>query len=601
MRYAQREDALATEDQLGFPEWSKRPLGRRGALRGAALGVSGLAAAALLGCGDDEDDEPASSGSPQAGAVSTASDDPRYVLYDGLPFPYNFPEPAGKTPKPGGTLRVAATWDVGPMDPTVSAAGGTIVVPNMVYNRLLGFDRGPESNPLRVEVVPELAKSWEASPDGQTYTFKIDERAKWQNLPPLDGRQFVAEDAKLAFERYATEGVHRSYWVNLSKIEAVDAGTLKITLTKPTPEFEVPLAGRYQTIFPPELVQSGEIGKQVVGTGPMILREAVTSSHVALTKNPDYWQKDVLIDGAEFRMMPDAAARVAAFRANQVEYAYSPVENKRGLDELKASIPELQVNFLPSSSGSNVFGINNQNPRFQDVRVRRALSLAIDRQLLVQLVFEGLGATGLPSMPWIFMFDERPTEFGPWVKLDLAESKKLLQAAGQENFEFNYVYFPYSTAYEKISEVLVDQFRSAGITMKGGKVDYTAFNSQWVGGKLEEATTSGWHTAGYEANNYFYNQVHSSSPGNRWGIKDAEIDRLAELQAVELDREKRRELHKQMWDRELDQLFRIPQYAEFRFEMYQPWLRNLRFTGVSGTASSYYDWGAQLASVWLDK
>jgi len=571
-------------------------------LQGGALAVSGLAAAALIGCGDDEeDDAPAASGSTQPGASSSTDNDPRYAKYDGLPYPYNFPEPAGKTPKPGGTLRVGATWDVGPMDPTVSAAGGTIVVPNVVYNRLLGFDRGPESNPLRVKVVPELATSWEVTPDGQTYTFKIDPAAKWQNVAPLNGRAFVAQDAKLAYERYAKEGVHKSYWVNLRAIEAPDPGTLKITLTKPTPEFEVPLAGRYQTIFPPELVSSGEIAKKVVGTGPVILQEAVPSSYVTLVKNPDYWQRPVFIDRAEFRLMPDTAARAAAFRANQLDYGYSIAEGKRGLDELASSVPGLQVNFSPSAGGSNSFGFNNQHPKFQDVRIRRALSLAMDRNAIVQLVYDGWGRPGMPSMPWIYVGDAPPTDVGPWVKQDVAESKKLLQAAGQENFEFNYAYYTYSATTERFSEVMVDQFRAAGISMKGGKVDYTEFNSQWVGGKLQEATTSGWHTAGYEANNYFYNQVHSKSPGNRWGIRDAEIDRLADLQSVELDREKRRALHKQMWDRELDQLFRIPQYSEFRAETYQPWVRNLRFTGILGTATFYYDWGPQLASVWLDK
>ena len=580
--------------------WLNAPLGRRTALRGAALGASGLAAAALIGCGSDDDDSaPAASGTTAAAKAPAA--DPRYAKDPDLPYAYNFPEPAGKTPKPGGTLRVAATWDVGPMDPTKSSAGGTIVIPNMVYNRLLGFNRGPESNPQEVKVVPELAKSWEAAPDGQTYTFKLDPRAKFQNVAPLNGRPFVAEDAKFAFERYAKEGVHKSYWVNLSKIEAVDATTLKISLTKPTPEFEVPLAGRYQTIFPRELVDSGDIDKKVIGTGPMILKEAIAADHVTVTKNPDYWEKSVLIDGAEYKMAPDASARLASFRAKQVDYAYSPVENKRGLEDLAKTNPDIQVNFLPSSGGSNVFGYNNQNPKFQDVRVRRALSLAIDRQSIVQLVFEGLGRTGMPSMPWIYVYDKPPTDVGPWVKLDLAEAKKLLQAAGQENFTFNYAYYPYSTAYDKISEVLVDQFRGAGITMKGGKVDYTEFNSQWVGAKLQEATTSGWAALGFDANTYFYNQIHSKSGGNRWQIKDPALDALAEQQSVELDPKKRRELHKKIWDLDLDQMYRPPLPYGYAYEVLQPTLRGIRFGGILGSNSSYYDWGAQIEGAWLDK
>src|SRR5690606_15069883 len=129
--------------------------------RGAVLGASGLAAAALLGCGGDDDDEPTS---PGATGTTTAQidmgDDERghYVKDPDLPYPYNYPEPK-KEPKPGGTLRVAATWDVGPMDPTVSAAGGTVTVPNMVYNRLIGIQRGPKADPFNVELIPELAES----------------------------------------------------------------------------------------------------------------------------------------------------------------------------------------------------------------------------------------------------------------------------------------------------------------------------------------------------------------------------------------------------------------------------------------------------------
>src|SRR2546428_823228 len=83
---------------------------------------------------------------------------------------------------------------------TSSGAGGTVSIPNNVYNRFLGIKRGPQADSFKLELQPELAQSWQISPDGLSYTFKVDSRAKWQNLPPLNGRSFTAEDARYALD-----------------------------------------------------------------------------------------------------------------------------------------------------------------------------------------------------------------------------------------------------------------------------------------------------------------------------------------------------------------------------------------------------------------
>lgn len=588
------------DNELNEP--SEARFTRRAWLRGAALGVGGVAAAALIGCGSDDDEGEDSGTGAGASATSSAaaSNDPRYPRDANLPYPFNYPEP-DKQPKPGGTMRVAATWDVSTFDVVKTAAGGTIVVPNLVYNRLLGIKGGPTAEPFKIKVEPELAKSWEYTPDGLVATFKLQTGVKWQNIAPLNGRALVAEDIVFALQRYRTTGVHQSYYVTVDKIEAPDPSTVKITLKKPTPEFEVPLGSRYQTIFPRELVDSGEIEKKVIGTGPMILKDAVAAQQVTLTKNPDYWRTKVLLDGAEFKIMPDAGARLASFRAGQVEYGYSVAAAKSEVDALLRSNPGLQINHPALVNSTLPFGINASNPKFQDVRIRRALSLAIDRKAVNTLLYEGIGEELIHTLPWNYVFDTKPASLGPWAKYDVAESKKLLQAAGQENFTFNYIYFPYATTYDRLSEILVDQFRSAGITMRGGKVDYTEFNSQWVGAKLPEATTSGWVALGFDANTFFYNHLHSKSPGNRWQIKDPQLDEWADQQSVELDPKKRRELHKKIWDYDLDQMYRPPLPTGYAFEILQPWLRGIRFGGILGSNSSYYDWGAQIEGAWLDK
>jgi len=589
--------------------WSRRAI-----LRGGAIGIGGIAAAALIGCGSDDDEEAAPTSTATGGAAATgtaAAADIEYpggqgelVENPGLPYPYNFPEPA-KAPKFGGIMTVGATWDVGPMDPAISAAGGTVVVPNMVYNRLIGIKRGPAADVfIQPELEPELAESWERTPDGLTFTFKMQPGIKWQNIAPLNGRAFVAEDAAFALNRYATEGVHQQYYVNVDSIEAVDDSTLKVTMSRPAADFLNPLGSNKQTIFPRELVEDGSIESKVIGTGPMILKEAVQGSHVKFDKNPEYWERDVLLDGFEFKVMPDHSARLAAMRAEQIGYAYMAASSLSEIEALKGTNPDIQVNLLPATSSLGL-AMNLSLPKFADERVRQAISLAVDRDAIVDIINEGYFKV-MGQIPWPLLFDSEPTVesgiLGNWMRHDIEEAKQLLTAAGAEGLTFDNAYFAYSAVFDRLPEILVPQFREAGITMTGGKVDYTQFNSQWVGGTLPEFTTGGWATSGFDPDNWFYGQVHSTSPGNRWRINDPEVDEWAAAQQVELDPDARRETWRKIWDKDLDMAYRPPIYSYFFPEIYQPWVRGLRWTGTSpGDNASYYNWGDQVQHIWLDK
>ena len=192
-----------------------------------------------------------------------------------LPYPYNFPEPE-RTPEPGGVMRVAASWDFQSLDPVDSAAGGTVTVPNMVYNRLIGFTRGPRADVFQPQIEPELAAFWERSPDGLTFTFQIQDNVTWQNVAPLNGRRFTAEDAAYALNRYATEGVHTSYYANVAGFEAPDDLTMKVHMARATADFLNPLASNKQTIFPREIIACSTDQRAASGTHRM-LRAAYSS------------------------------------------------------------------------------------------------------------------------------------------------------------------------------------------------------------------------------------------------------------------------------------------------------------------------------------
>jgi ABC-type transport system substrate-binding protein len=248
------------------------------------------------------------------------------------------------------------------------------------------------------------------------------------------------------------------------------------------------------------------------------------------------------------------------------------------------------------------FAMNLANPKFADVRVRRAISMGLDRDAIMNLVYPGLGKI-LPMFPWIFLMDEepQPDSLGPWAQHNPQEAKSLLSAAGVDELTLNNIYYPYSQAYEQLSDVETDQLRSIGVTLTGGKAEYTEFNSQWTTRKLPEVSTGGWTTIGFDADNYFYNCLHSESGGNRWNLNDPKIDDLASRQQVSIDPEARKDLMRQIWDYDLDQAYHPVVGTGSGFYAYQPWLHGIRFGGAMSSSNNYQDIGDMMGDAWIDK
>jgi peptide/nickel transport system substrate-binding protein len=407
---------------------------------------------------------------------------------------------------------------------------------------------------------------------------------------------------KFAYDTYRAGGPSTSYFLNVDKIEAPDGTTLTMTMKKPVADFLFPLAGRYLVIFPHETVDDGTIGTKAIGTGPMILKEAQSAGHALFDTNPDYWATKVHVDGFEIKIIIEPAARLAAFRAGQVDYGYTLIQTPQEVKNLLGTNPDIQVQCSPVTSNTFTFALNLSLPKFQDERVRQGLSLAMDRDLMIQLLGEGVGRA-LPVIPWDFIFDKEPTvesgQLGPWWTHDVAKAKQLLSAAGADNLVINSTYYQYGLQNTRGSEAYIDQLRAVGVTLNNRSADYTEFNSQWTTGKLAEATTSGWQAAGYDADNWFYNQIYSKSPGNRNRINDPQIDQWAEQQQLELDPAKRKEIQHKIWDYELQKMYRITFPQGFSYSAYQPYLRGIR-TGGRGSATSYDD-GSMIENAWLDK
>lgn len=580
---------------------------RRAVLRGGLLGAGGLAAAALVGCATSKPEaKPADA--PAAATPAGASAGPKFLNQELLalndpaqPYPYIMPEP-DKPAKKGGTFRVGWSWDIASFDPTNSTSNTSLAIPNAVGERLLSFVHGGKLNPFKIELGPGLALSWETSPDGLTYTFKLTDKAKFHNKPPVNGRAFTAEDVRQVYDRYANVGVSRGNFTNVDSMKAVNPTTFQVKLKKPQVDYLIALASREMVTYAIELVDADPGLKQgnLIGTNYMILKLAERSNRVVFDRNPDYWQRAGYLDGSEWKMVPDQSARLAALRAGQHDYVESTIAAKVDADQLRTTNPDIVITANPIVNGSPNISLNNKNPKFKDERIRRALSLGIDRKRLIDVLFKGAGQPYLQLIPWIFAFDKLPTqqEVGPYQGFDQAEAKKLLSAAGQENFTFEILR---ATNYLNDSrlEFLLEAMKGIGVNMVAKTVDVTIFNSQWQTFQYPEA--AGGFAVGYSADTWFREQVATGASINRWSISDPQIDQWADQQSSELDPKKRRDLHRKIWDRMGNQVYRVETGAGASFIANQPWLRNHRALGLGSSITSGGDMLSYASEIWLDK
>ncbi len=529
---------------------------RRAVLRGALTGSAGLAAAALLGCSASK--QPAAPPPPAAassGKPKLLNEEQQALNDPSLPYPVVVPEP-DTPPVRGGIYKEGYFVDFGNFDTIVASSVSTQRVPNDTGEGLLRFVGGGKVKPQVNEIESSLATSWELSPDGLTVTFKLTDKAKFHNKPPVNGRAFTAEDARLVYERNrtATGSVSKGFFDNVSTISAVNPTTLQIKLKAPQADFLTYPATRELVIYAMELIDSGALAKSQdsIGTGPWILTEAIKTDRISYVKNKDYWRGEPYLDGALIRIMTDQSGRLAALRTGQIHYGQSILRTKREADLFHQGSPDF--NIIWSASAGAVSGVftmaSMRNPKWQDERVRQAVSLLFNREKQLQIVSEGIGYPYVRSLPWGVLFDKRPTaqaDLGPWLRYDPAEGKRLLQAAtGQTTFAFEWIASPQLTATDALIGFAVDSFKENGITITPRLVDAPTLASQFSSKQFPD--TSAGTLVRYTTDNYYKDGVQTGGSLNPSSISDKTLDEWCVQQSTEPNPQKRRELLRKIWD-----------------------------------------------------
>src|SRR5215470_8238014 len=455
---------------------------------------------------------------------------------------------SSKTPKRGGVLTRASAWDPPVIDPRLTQSIGLFQFAGLTSNRLLRHVFADEASGYGdLGLRGDLAESWQGSADQRVWTFKLRRGVKWQNVPPLNGRELVA----VIFSREVLE-------------------------------------------------EDGDLKKRMIGTGPFILKEHTRKVRIVLQRNPDYFDAGrPYVDEYVILSAPDSATRTAAFRTGQSDFL--PLQSPSEVEVVRKTNPAAVVQALTPSITPFGLALAQDRPPFDDVRVRRALSMAIDRQKQVDTVYEGHGIL-TAGVPWIYYQDATPTakDLGRWWQYNPAEAKKLLAEAGHPNgFEttlFYYEYFPQMTSQVQLAQQ--DLKRNLNINVKITKLDYTSYYGRYVEGKWDGMAwgfQSG-HAVGLDERTYVY--MHSKSTKNFFRVNDPVIDELTVKLRQSPDRAEQRATAKRIVDREYDQVLRMWMPHGSNFLMFQPHLRNAAGGVLRGTIG----YGSPtIARLWIDK
>jgi peptide/nickel transport system substrate-binding protein len=511
--------------------------------------------------------------------------------------------PASTKPaKRGGTLTRASQWDPPMIDPRMTQSVGLFQFVGLTSNRLVRYVYSDEATGVTdLTLKGDLAESWQSDSAHRVWTFKLKQGVKWQNVAPLNGRELVAADVRYCYEQYAKEGVQAFTFQEIEGMETPDKYTLRIHLKTPNTLFAQNLAEPVTVIFPREVLEEdGDLKKRLIGTGPYIMKEHTRKVRVVLQRNPDYYDKGrPYFDEYVILSTPDAATRLAAFRTGQSDFIWlaSPSE----VEVCRKTNPNVIVQAYHNTLTPFGLAVAQDRPPFNDLRVRRAVSMAIDRQKQVDTVFEGHGILGW-GVPYLYYQDKAPTakDLGPWWQYRPEDAKKLLAEAGHgKGFEttlFYYEYFPQMTS--QVQLVQSDLKKNLNIDVKITKLDYTTYYGRYVDSKWDGMAwgfQSG-HAIGLDERTYIY--MHSKSTKNFFRVNDPVIDELTSKLRRTPDRAEQRAIAKKIVDREYDQVLRMWMPYDNGFLVYQPPMRNMAARALRRTDG----YGSPtLARAWMDK
>ncbi len=438
------------------------------------------------------------------------------------------------------------------LDPT---AGAAAAIKEIGYQNIFeGLTRMNSSG----EVLPGLARSWDISEDGKTYTFHLAEGVTFH-----DGAPFSAEDVKFSLDRARAEGStnpQKGLFAAIENVEVVDENTVEVTLANPQGNFLFNMAWGEAAIVSPASADTNP--ENPIGTGPFKFDNWARGSSVTLVRNEDYWGDDVYLDRAEFRFVPDAAAAVPALLSGDM-HAMSNMPAGDALPQIEGD-PRFKV-VIGSTEGEIILSLNNGRAPFDNLQVRQAIAHAINRDEII--AGAGFGGHGTP------IGSHFPPHHPAYVDLtgtyphDPERAKELLAEAGHPDGLSATLRLPPPTYARDGGQIVAAQLRQVGIDVEIIPVEWPEWLSQVFTDKDFDMTIIG-HVEPMDIGIYARDDYY-------FQYQNDDFDALYQELTVTVDDQRRNELY-----RELQQILAEDAPVGFLFQMPKIGVWDARIKGM---------------------
>ena len=521
-----------------------------------------------------------------------------------LPATAQPPAPAFREGKPGGVLRAVLREDLPQGFAIHEAATNSVTWPAMpCYSNLVIYDQTKRLGRMDT-IVGELAEKWSWQDNYRNLVLFLRRDVKWH-----DGQPFTSKDVKFTFDvvREASDAPaklrinpRKEWYANVDAIEAPDPYTVVFRLKRPQPSLVAMLASGYSPVIPAH-VPLAEHRARCVGTGPFKFKEWKRGQSVELVRNPDYFVKGrPYLDAVRYTVIVERGTRVAALQANQIDLAYPGETTLSIAEQLQKAVPTMVLTETASNVSENLL-LNTKKPPFDDVKVRRALSFAIDRRTYTQTVHRGAAVIGasLAPKPW-----------GVWGLLDKdlgqlpgyggaapgrAQARKLVAEAGfgaSNPLKVELVTRAIAI-YLDFAGFVVSDLKQVGVEATLKQIDTAQWHPMVTRREFQiGANLTGLGVDDPDAN--FYENYACGSPRNYGDYCNEEVGRLIDQQSQEIDAQKRLTLVWQIQKKlEEDAARPTMGWRTDRFAHY-PYVKNLILNQVTYNC-------CRLQEVWLDK
>src|SRR5262245_52808444 len=417
-----------------------------------------------------------------------------------------------------------------------------------------------------------LATSWEMV-NPSTWIFKLRQGVKFHNRPPVNGREMTAEDVKYSYELLKDKASYATRAALVKTITVLDRYTVKFELSMADPKFYLNVVDSLSpVIVPREAVEApGGLAENPIGTGAFMMKDFSAGDGALLVRNPDYYLKDKdgrqlpYVDAVRLYFTKEAATESALFRTKQLD-----VMRVSTLDQLYALMktsPDLQLYRVPSFGwGDYGLTMTVDKPPFNDVRVRRALSMAINREIVAEVINKGDAALYGP-FPWALAGYTKRADYayanlGPYYQFNPAEAKKLLAAAGYPNgfdVELEWAEFQ-GWNYSDFVQLVARFFKDVGVRVKLKQLETSTWIAKAGGVQPFTQMLAAFSPigAGPGFMDWVYIRYHGSLPRttNREGINDPKLDDLLTSWRTDPG-DKRPALQRAVWDHLTKNVYRI--------------------------------------------